>query len=271
MVISSKVRVNNMKKKLLLVIFVVVGAFLFVGCETEEPQECEQCQVCTECEVCEDTECQECAVCEVCEVCEDTPTISDEAFLEVLEELLSDHYSQPERDALIQGAINGMIDALDDPHTTYFDFEEYSHYQSGFGESYVGIGVTVTYVDNLIIVEEVKSGGPADQAGIRPNDIIAYVDGEDINFATDTEQYILNLTATDKFGLSVSQTKTISASLLNADFTCESSDGLSMEIGKQIRCDATISEPGNIEDYLWQFTGDPQTYQGVSCRTQTNS
>lgn len=106
--------------------------------------------------------------------------VTDEVFLEVLNELMENHYSQPSREQLMQGALDGMIDALDDPHTTYFDLEEYESYRGGFGENYVGIGVTVSYADNLIIVEEVKNGGPADGAGIRPNDIIGYVDGEDI-------------------------------------------------------------------------------------------
>jgi len=106
--------------------------------------------------------------------------VTDEVFLEVLQELMDNHFLQPDKDALMEGAVQGMINALDDPHTTYFDYEEYAQYQTGFGESYVGIGVTVRYSDNLIVVEEVKANGPADNAGIRPSDIIAFVDGEDI-------------------------------------------------------------------------------------------
>ncbi len=112
-------------------------------------------------------------------------TITDIVFLEVLNELMDNHYSQPTKEQLLEGAVNGMIDALEDPHTTYFDYEEYSQYQSNFGETYVGIGVTVSFIDELVVVEEVKNGGPADNAGIRPNDIIAYVDGTDIR----NEQY----------------------------------------------------------------------------------
>ncbi len=102
------------------------------------------------------------------------------AFLEVMNELIDNHFSQPGEEALWEGAIDGMIDALDDPYTSYFDYEEYSQYQSNFGETYVGIGISVTYNNGLIIVEEVKSDGPADGAGIEPNDIIAYVDGENV-------------------------------------------------------------------------------------------
>jgi len=106
--------------------------------------------------------------------------ITDAVFLEVMDDLMKNHYLQPTEEELLQGAIEGMIASLGDPHTSYFDAEAYSQFQAGFGESYVGIGVTVMYIDGRIIVETVKSGGPADGAGIRPNDIIAYVDGEDI-------------------------------------------------------------------------------------------
>ena len=80
----------------------------------------------------------------------------DEAFYEVLNELLNNHYSQPERKDLIDGAIEGMVASLDDPFTRYFDYEELIEYQTGFGESYIGIGVTVRYEDSVIVIEDVN-------------------------------------------------------------------------------------------------------------------
>jgi len=106
--------------------------------------------------------------------------VTDPVFLEVLDQLMNNHYSQPDKETLMEGAIEGMIESLGDPHTSYFDLEEYVQYQSNFGESYVGIGVTVSFNDGIIIVEEVKTNGPADEAGIRPQDIIAEVDGVNI-------------------------------------------------------------------------------------------
>ena len=107
-----------------------------------------------------------------------TDTITDEVFLEVMNELMENHYLQPTREELLEGAIDGMIESLNDPFTTYFDFEEAQSYQQGFGETYVGIGITVRFTNELIVVEAVKDDGPADMAGIRVNDIITEVDGE---------------------------------------------------------------------------------------------
>lgn len=107
---------------------------------------------------------------------EGTDEVTDEVFLEVMDELINNHYSIPTNESLLEGAIEGMIASLDDPFTSYFDYEEAASYQQSFGESYVGIGVTVSFIDELIVVESVKDDGPADMAGIRVNDIITEVD-----------------------------------------------------------------------------------------------
>jgi len=106
--------------------------------------------------------------------------IADATFLEVLNELMENHYSQPTRDELLEGAIDGMIESLEDPFTTYFDYEEAASYQQSFGETYVGIGISVRYNDGYLVVETVKDDGPADTAGVRVNDLIAEVDGESV-------------------------------------------------------------------------------------------
>ncbi|MCK5388133.1 MAG: S41 family peptidase [Candidatus Izimaplasma sp.] len=112
---------------------------------------------------------------------EDFPTdITEATFLEVMSELMENHYLQPTSDELVEGAIEGMIISLDDPFTTYFDAEEAASYQAGFGETYVGIGVTVRYAEGYLIVESVKDDGPADIAGVRVNDLIAEVDSESV-------------------------------------------------------------------------------------------
>ena len=109
-----------------------------------------------------------------------TDSINDTVFLEVMDQLMENHYLQPSKEELLEGAIDGMIESLDDPFTTYFDYEEAQQYQQGFGEAYVGIGITVRFSDDLIVVEAVKEDGPAENAGIRVNDIISSVDGTSV-------------------------------------------------------------------------------------------
>lgn len=102
--------------------------------------------------------------------------ITDTILLEIIDKLKNDHYTQPEDDTLYEGMLDGLIDSVDDPFTTYFDYEEYSSYQDSFTESYVGIGVTISTTDDYLIVDSVVKDGPADQAGMLPNDIIVTVD-----------------------------------------------------------------------------------------------
>jgi carboxyl-terminal processing protease len=104
----------------------------------------------------------------------------DERISEVMQELEENHFSQPSEETLVRGAIDGMIASLNDPFTTYFSASDQAEYDQGFEENYVGIGITVSYVNKLIVVEQVTTNGPAYEAGILVNDIIAFIDGEDI-------------------------------------------------------------------------------------------
>jgi carboxyl-terminal processing protease len=90
------------------------------------------------------------------------------------------YVDQPVDDeALMQGAIRGMMDALDDPHSSYMDPTQYSDAQAPL-EGYSGIGAWVnTEGDYLTIVEPMK-GSPAEKAGLLAGDQILGIDGEDM-------------------------------------------------------------------------------------------
>lgn len=103
-----------------------------------------------------------------------------DTFFEVMNILEEDHYSQPSREDLILGAIEGMIASLDDPYTTYFDYEEAQAFSDKFGETYVGVGIGVRYQNGTLIIDEVFSGSPAEEAGLQVNDIITHVDGDEV-------------------------------------------------------------------------------------------
>jgi len=116
------------------------------------------------------------------EVPEDTsePTIYDqETFSEVFDHLLANHYSQIGEDVLWEGAIQGLIDSLEDPYTRYFSAEEYEAFQNSLGESFVGIGVLVENINNAVRIQQVFDDSPAQRAGILPGDVITHVDGVD--------------------------------------------------------------------------------------------
>ncbi len=77
-----------------------------------------------------------------------------------------------------QGAIEGMLEALDDPYSSYLDAETYQLAQSFLGGSYDGIGAYVTMKDEKITIIAPIAGSPADKAGVRAGDVILEIEGE---------------------------------------------------------------------------------------------
>jgi len=79
---------------------------------------------------------------------------------------------------LIGGAIRGMVEALSDPYTSYFDAETYKLSVTSLEGRFEGIGATVTMTDDkkVKIVAPIK-GSPAEKAGIKTGDTILEIDG----------------------------------------------------------------------------------------------
>jgi carboxyl-terminal processing protease len=75
-----------------------------------------------------------------------------------------------------QAAIEGMIEALDDPYTSYLDPETYQLSLSSLEGKFEGIGAQVAVEDEQIIVIAPIADSPADKAGIRAGDVILEID-----------------------------------------------------------------------------------------------
>jgi len=82
--------------------------------------------------------------------------------------------------ALMQGAIRGMMDALGDQQTFYMEPQVYQSETSSLQGQYEGIGAYVdTQGDYLTIVSPIE-GSPADLAGLQPGDKVIAIDGQDM-------------------------------------------------------------------------------------------
>jgi len=82
--------------------------------------------------------------------------------------------------ALSQGAIEGILEALDDPYTSYLDAETRELGSSSLEGEIEGIGAQVGIRDEQLTVIAPIAGSPADKGGIRAGDIILEVDGSPI-------------------------------------------------------------------------------------------
>ena len=83
---------------------------------------------------------------------------------------------------LENGAAAGMVAALDDRWSYYMTREEYLDYKEQMANAYVGIGIHIVQrEDGYIDVVKVERGGPADEVGMQPGDVLIAVEGEDIS------------------------------------------------------------------------------------------
>ena len=81
--------------------------------------------------------------------------------------------------SLMQGALKGMLESLDDPHSVYFTSEELRSFQEDIKGKYVGVGMVIQKKvgEPLTVVSPIEDG-PAYKAGIKPKDQIVEIDGE---------------------------------------------------------------------------------------------
>lgn len=96
--------------------------------------------------------------------------------LELLEELY--YYDIPD-EAYGAETVDELIGLLGDPYTRYMSAEDYQAFLNALegDDGTVGIGVSVRYTEQGILVVDTISGGSAREAGIRAGDLIIEVDG----------------------------------------------------------------------------------------------
>jgi len=105
---------------------------------------------------------------------------------------INDRYAggSVDRNALVQGAIRGMIDSLGDPYSAYLTSEEYRKTLQGISGQFEGIGAEIAAqaLDGTegctplgsachLVVTRPLPGSPAETAGVLTGDIVVMVDG----------------------------------------------------------------------------------------------
>lgn len=88
---------------------------------------------------------------------------------------------------LIQGAIRGMIESLEDPYSNWMDAEVYKQIEQEKEGEFGGVGIRITIKDEFLTVVSALKRTPASEAGIEPGDRIVKIDGESTEEFTLTE------------------------------------------------------------------------------------
>ena len=96
-----------------------------------------------------------------------------------------------DREAVVQGAIRGMIDSLEDPYSAYLTSDQYQSSLQGISGEFEGVGAeiaaqasdgtqdcsTLGPTCRLVIIAPI-GGSPAEKAGLSRGDIITRIKGE---------------------------------------------------------------------------------------------
>lgn len=101
--------------------------------------------------------------------------------IDILEYMIDQYYYKDEisREDLENGIYQGLMDAVGDPYTSYFSAEDFNTFMEQTTGAYYGIGAYVAQdiERNYPKINSPIPGSPAEEAGLRPNDIIYEVDG----------------------------------------------------------------------------------------------
>lgn len=92
-------------------------------------------------------------------------------YQEVLSRVSSQYVTEPDLHKVTDGAIRGMLEALD-PFSTYFTPQEFKDYMAHPNPGPASVGLYVSKRYGYAPVVSVLPGGPADKAGIKPADLI---------------------------------------------------------------------------------------------------
>ena len=164
-----------------------------------------------------------------------------------LKTLLQTYYvDQIPENVLEQDTVQTVLDALNDPYTTYMTAEEYQSFLNQVdGETVVGIGVSIqTTVSDGVQILSVLDGSPAQEAGLSAGDRILSVDGVPLEPGMDPSSLIRG-----EAGTQTTLTVRLHSTGKTRDFTLE----------RQRRGDVRCRRPG---PWLRHLCGPADLWQG---------
>jgi len=81
---------------------------------------------------------------------------------------------------LMRGAIQGMLAATGDKHTSYMDPDQFKQANTEMEGEYTGIGAWVDTTGDYVEIISPMKGSPAEGAGLKAKDLVIAINGEDL-------------------------------------------------------------------------------------------
>ncbi len=101
-----------------------------------------------------------------------------------IDETFYDDVSKPK---VLDGAINGIMEALDNPYASYYPPKEFKHFKTSMAGNYSGVGIVIGGKKGQIKVLKVFESSPAKSKGLLKDEAIIAIDGKSTK-KLDTEQ-----------------------------------------------------------------------------------
>ena len=110
-----------------------------------------------------------------------------EPLIETYQAIQTQYIEKVKPSKLIEGAIKGMIESLEDPHSHWMDPRTYKEMETEKEGEFGGLGIQITIKDNFLTIVSPLEGTPASKAGIEPGDRIIKIEGKSTQGITLTE------------------------------------------------------------------------------------
>jgi len=99
-------------------------------------------------------------------------------------------YKEVDKNQVVEGAYKGVVAGLGDPYSVYMTKKEWEEFLIRTSGQYSGIGITIAVKDGKVRIVAPIRGTPAEEAGLKANDIILQVDGKPVSSSDEAASLI---------------------------------------------------------------------------------
>ena len=96
----------------------------------------------------------------------------------IIEHVQDDYVTEVDQKKLFEGAYRGVLEALNDPFTQYFNQSEATRFEAETEGKFGGLGIEISLKDGILTVIAPIKGTPAYDGGILAGDEILKIDGK---------------------------------------------------------------------------------------------